>query len=93
MTRGWQVNKEDARAHFALALETGVNLFHTADVYSVGLSEEITGHWLRENGNRDGIVVAKKAEGPILPGTEQENSRNMKRALLLFPFAILLGQN
>ena len=68
MTRGWQVNKEDARAHFALALETGVNLFHTADVYSVGLSEEITGHWLREMANRDDIVVATKAEGPMGPG-------------------------
>ena len=45
MTKGWQVNKDDARAHFALALESGVNFFDTADVYSVGQSEAITGHW------------------------------------------------
>src|SRR5215467_7263312 len=68
MTRGWQVIKEDARAHFALALESGVNFFDTADVYSVGLSEEITGHWLREMAIRDDIIVATKAEGPMGPG-------------------------
>ena len=47
-TRGWFVNKEDAREHFALALDAGINFFDTADVYSVGLSEEITGFYLRE---------------------------------------------
>ena len=33
-TRGWHVNKEDAREHFALALKSGINFFDTADVYS-----------------------------------------------------------
>ena len=80
MTRGWQVNQEDARAHFALALESGVNFFDTADVYSVGLSEEITGHWLREMANRDDIVVATKAEGPMGPGP---NRRGLSRKHLL----------
>ena len=43
-THGWHVNKEDAREHFTIALEAGINFFDTADVYSVGLSEEeITG--------------------------------------------------
>ena len=80
MTRGWQVNREDARAHFALALESGVNFFDTADVYSVGLSEEITGHWLREMADRDDIVVATKAEGPMGPGP---NRRGLSRKHLL----------
>lgn len=76
MTRGWQVGKEDARAHFALALESGINFFDTADVYSVGLSEEITGHWLREMAQRDDIVVATKVEGPMGRGP---NRRGLSR--------------
>jgi len=80
MTRGWQVNKDDARAHFALALESGVNFFDTADAYSVGLSEEITGHWLRELASRDDIVVATKLEGPMGPGP---NRRGLSRKHIL----------
>jgi len=76
MTRGWQVGKEDARAHFALAIESGINFFDTADVYSVGLSEEITGFWLREMAQRDDIVVATKVEGPMGPGP---NRRGLSR--------------
>jgi aryl-alcohol dehydrogenase-like predicted oxidoreductase len=49
----------------ALALDCPI---WTDDVYSVGLSEEITGHWLREMANRDNIVIATKAEGPMGPG-------------------------
>jgi 1-deoxyxylulose-5-phosphate synthase len=76
MTRGWQVGKDDAREHFALALESGINFFDTADVYSVGLSEEITGHWLREMAQREDIVVATKVEGPMGPGP---NRRGLSR--------------
>jgi aryl-alcohol dehydrogenase (NADP+) len=76
MTRGWQVGKEQAQAHFALALESGINFFDTADVYSVGLSEEITGFWLREMAQRDDIVVATKVEGPMGPGP---NRRGLSR--------------
>ena len=63
-TRGWHVNKEDAREHFAIALEAGINFFDTADVYSAGQSEEITGHYLKEMASRDDIVVATKVHGP-----------------------------
>ena len=80
MTRGWQVGKEAAREHFQLALEAGINFFDTADVYSVGLSEEITGHWLREMAQRDDIVVATKVEGPMGPGP---NRRGLSRKHIL----------
>ena len=59
-TRGWHVNKEDAREHFKIALDAGINFFDTADVYSAGLSEEITGTYLSEMASRDDIVVATK---------------------------------
>ena len=80
MTRGWQVGKEEARAHFALALDAGINFFDTADVYSVGLSEEITGHWLKEMAGRDDVIVATKVEGPMGPGP---NRRGLSRKHIL----------
>ena len=50
MTRGWQVGKQEARAHFELALESGINFFDTADVYSLGKSEEVLGRALKDFG-------------------------------------------
>ena len=75
-THGWHVSKEDARGHFALALESGINFFDTADVYSLGLSEEITGMYLREMASRDDIVLATKVHGPMGPGP---NRRGLSR--------------
>ena len=79
-TRGWHVNKADAREHFALALENGITFFDTADVYYTGSSEEITGHWLREMASRDEIVVATKVNGPMGPG---KNQRGLSRKHIL----------
>src|SRR6201996_2251765 len=62
-TRGWHVNKADAREHFKIAIDAGINFFDTADVYSAGLSEEITGTYLNEMAERDEIVVATKVFG------------------------------
>jgi 1-deoxyxylulose-5-phosphate synthase len=63
--RDWVLDANEARAHFASALEAGVNFFDTADVYSLGVSEEITGRWLREMASRDDIVIATKVCGPM----------------------------
>jgi 1-deoxyxylulose-5-phosphate synthase len=71
-TRGWHVGKEDARGHFALALEAGINFFDTADVYSIGLSEEIVGAHLKEMASRDDIVVATKVHGAMGPGPNRK---------------------
>src|SRR5712692_5734277 len=76
MRRDWALGPEEAREHFALALEAGVNFFDTADVYSVGASEEITGRWLNEMASRDDIVVATKVNGPMGPGP---NRRGLSR--------------
>ena len=71
-TKGWHVNKEDAREHFAIALESGINFFDTADVYSVGASEEITGFYLKEMASRDDVVVATKVHGVMGPGPNRK---------------------
>jgi len=80
MRRDWALGMDEARDHFALALEAGINFFDTADVYSVGLSEEITGRWLNEMASRDDIVVATKAHGAMGPGP---NRRGLSRKHLI----------
>jgi aryl-alcohol dehydrogenase (NADP+) len=70
-TRGWHVSKEDAREHFRIALEAGINFFDTADVYSAGQSEEITGLYLNEMADREQIVVATKVHGVMGPSPNQ----------------------
>jgi 1-deoxyxylulose-5-phosphate synthase len=79
-SRDWALGAEEARAHFATALDAGVNFFDTADVYSVGASEEITGRWLNEMSSRDDIVIATKVNGAMGPGP---NRRGLSRKHIL----------
>ncbi|WP_432501580.1 aldo/keto reductase [Kineococcus arenarius] len=57
---------EQARRQVDTALDAGVNLFDTADIYSDGVSEEITGEVLQ--GRRDDVLVATKARMVTGPG-------------------------
>jgi len=59
----WLLGEEAARPFFREALEAGINFFDTANIYSGGTSEEITGKLLREMARRDEIMVATKAFG------------------------------
>ena len=79
-TRGWHVSKEDAREHFKIALDAGINFFDTADVYSAGQSEEITGFYLNEMASRDEIVVATKVHGVM---GHSPNKRGLSRKHIL----------
>jgi 1-deoxyxylulose-5-phosphate synthase len=63
--RDWVLTSDEAREHFRASLDNGINFFDTANVYSVGVSEEITGRWLAEMASRDEIVVATKVYGPM----------------------------
>ncbi len=76
MRRDWALNAEEAKEHFKLSLDSGVNFFDSADVYSVGASEEITGRWLNQMASRDDIVVATKVYGAMGPGP---NRRGLSR--------------
>ncbi len=58
--RSWVLEEEDARPFFRRAVEGGINFFDTADVYSLGESERITGRALREYAKLDEVVVAAK---------------------------------
>ncbi len=74
--RPW-VHDEDASApFFKRAIEAGINFFDTADMYSLGVSEEVTGRWLREYGNLDEIVLATKV---FFPMTGRPNMGGLSR--------------
>ena len=61
-----QTDLEGARRQIDMALDAGVNLIDTADVYSDGASEEIVGQALE--GRRDQVLIATKARFPMGPG-------------------------
>jgi aryl-alcohol dehydrogenase (NADP+) len=64
----WALDEEHSRPFFQRALELGINFFDTADVYSSGRSEEITGKALRDFAKRDEVVIATKVHGVMGPG-------------------------
>ena len=64
----WALPADEAKPFFSAALDAGINFFDTADVYSAGTSEEITGRWLGEMADRDEIVVATKVFNRMRPG-------------------------
>ncbi len=64
----WSLPEDDARPFFRRAVEAGINFFDTANVYSDGSSEEITGRALAEYADRDEIVLATKVHGRMRPG-------------------------
>lgn len=63
--RPWVLDEEAARPFFRRAVEGGINFFDTADMYSLGRSEEITGRALREFANLDEVVIATKVYHPM----------------------------
>jgi aryl-alcohol dehydrogenase-like predicted oxidoreductase len=62
--QGWSLDEASSRPFFRQALEAGINFFDTANVYSGGSSEEITGRALRDLARRDEVVIATKAFFP-----------------------------
>jgi aryl-alcohol dehydrogenase-like predicted oxidoreductase len=64
----WSLNEEDSRPLIRHALEVGINVFDTANMYSQGSSEEILGRALKDYADRDAIVIATKIRHPMRPG-------------------------
>jgi aryl-alcohol dehydrogenase-like predicted oxidoreductase len=63
--RPWVLDEAAARPFFRAAVEAGINFFDTADMYSLGVSEEVTGRALRELANMDEVVLATKVNFPM----------------------------
>ena len=76
--RPWVLDEAAARPIVRRALELGVNMFDTADMYSAGVSEEITGRLIRDLAPRDEVVVATKVFFPVELGFKGMNAPGPK---------------
>jgi aryl-alcohol dehydrogenase (NADP+) len=66
--RPWVLDEDASRPLLRAAIEAGINFFDTADMYSLGQSEEVLGRALRElRVNRDEVVIATKVYFPLKP--------------------------
>jgi len=63
--RSWVLDESASRPFFRRAIEAGINFFDTADMYSLGVSEEVTGRALRELARLEECVVATKVFNPM----------------------------
>jgi 1-deoxyxylulose-5-phosphate synthase len=63
--RPWVLTEEQAQPFFRRAIEAGINFFDTADMYSFGVSEEVTGRALRTYARMEEIVLATKVHFPM----------------------------
>lgn len=61
----WTLNEETSRPLIRQALESGINFFDTANIYSDGTSEEFLGRAIRDFSRREDVVIATKLNGPM----------------------------
>ncbi|WP_213816836.1 aldo/keto reductase [Glaciihabitans sp. dw_435] len=76
----WSVGLDESRPFFRQALDLGVTTFDTANVYSLGSSEEITGQLLGEMARREDVVIATKVHGVMRPGP---HGKGLSRAAIM----------
>ena len=76
----WVLSEENTRPVIQKALELGINFFDTANVYSIGTSEEFVGRALKEFAKRDDIVIATKVSGKMREGP---NGAGLSRKAIL----------
>src|SRR5215475_119622 len=74
--RPWVLDEAAAKPFFRRAIEAGINFFDTADMYSFGESEVVTGRLLREYAVRDEIVIATKV---FFPFSDKPNMGGLSR--------------
>jgi 1-deoxyxylulose-5-phosphate synthase len=76
----WSLGQDDSRPLIKHALEAGINLFDTANMYSLGSSEEILGRALRDFADRDEVVIATKVRHLMRPGP---NGKGLSRKAIM----------
>ena len=79
--RDWVLDEEASRPFIQRALEHGINFFDTADMYSLGVSEEITGRALKEFTKRDEVVIATKVYFPMNPNDPNSGGLSRKHIM------------
>ena len=68
----WVLDETNSRPVIQKALEMGINFFDTANVYSIGRSEEILGRAIKDFARRDEVVIATKVRGRMHEGPNGE---------------------
>src|SRR6202453_1906469 len=76
----WSLREEDSRPLLKHALEAGINFFDTANMYSLGSSEEILGRALKDYANRDDVVICTKVRHTMRPGP---NGQGLSRKAIM----------
>src|SRR5512147_1077388 len=76
----WVLDEANSRPIIQKALEMGINFFDTANVYSLGASEEILGRALKDFAQRDEVVIATKLHGKMREGP---NGSGLSRRAIL----------
>jgi 1-deoxyxylulose-5-phosphate synthase len=79
--RPWVLNEQASRPFFRRAVELGINFFDTADMYSLGASEEITGRMLREYARLDEVVIATKVFFDVRAGAPNMGGLSRKHVV------------
>jgi aryl-alcohol dehydrogenase (NADP+) len=74
--RPWVLDEDASRPFIKRAIELGINFFDTADMYSVGASEEVLGRALKDFSRRDQVIIGTKAFWPFASGP---NDRGLSR--------------
>jgi aryl-alcohol dehydrogenase (NADP+) len=74
--RDWVLDEAESRPFFERALELGINFFDTADMYSLGVSEEVTGRALGDLAKREEVIIATKVYNPM---SDDPNDRGLSR--------------
>jgi aryl-alcohol dehydrogenase-like predicted oxidoreductase len=72
----WVLNEQEGRPFIKQALDLGINFFDTANMYSLGASEEILGKVLRDFTNREDVVIASKCYFPM---RSEPNAKGLSR--------------
>lgn len=80
-SHAWALNEEQSQPFFKQALDLGINFFDTANVYTIGSSEEFLGRFLKANTKREDTVIATKLHGVMRDGP---NGRGLSRKEIFF---------
>lgn len=76
----WVLEEKESKTIIKKALDLGINFFDTANVYSLGRSEEILGKALKDFGKRDELVIASKIHGKMFDGP---NGQGLSRKAIM----------
>lgn len=81
-THDWVLDEKSSRVFYARALELGINFFDTANIYSLGTSEEFLGRAMRELGaKREDLVIATKVHNPL---RNTPNAKGLSKKAIVF---------